>query len=86
MNVDYDQCLCKVGFEGQHCEIVLDPCKDNPCFPGVNCTNNFTIPESPSADCDPCPSGFDGDGRKCFGKNSISVFDEMSSQISLVFQ
>ncbi|XP_066930439.1 fibrillin-2-like isoform X6 [Clytia hemisphaerica] len=66
LNVNYKTCLCPGGFTGSNCETNLQPCLDIPCFPDVKCTNNLTDPTAPVAQCDPCPPGFEGDGRKCF--------------------
>lgn len=63
----YKRCLCLTGFTGVHCEQDFYPCSANPCFPGVNCTNNMTDPLDRKAECGLCPSGFEGDGQKCVG-------------------
>ncbi len=65
-NLFYGKCNCKVGFTGQFCQYKdYDYCKYNPCYPGVNCTNNNA---TSNADCGPCPEGYFGDGRACEGK------------------
>ena len=35
------ECICKKGFKGKKCEINIDECKPNPCYPGqsINCTD-----------------------------------------------
>ena len=60
----YGECTCPSGFTGAFCQNSISYCTQDPCFEGVNCTDNFT---SQSAVCDPCPTGYIGDGRKCFG-------------------
>ena len=60
----YGECTCAPGFEGAFCQNKISYCMQDPCFEGVNCTDNFT---SQSAVCDPCPSGYIGGGRKCYG-------------------
>ncbi|PFX18968.1 Neurogenic locus Notch protein [Stylophora pistillata] len=53
-------CQCNVGFRGQHCDSVIRNCSSDACFPGVRCiqkTNTIT--------CDPCPTGYFGDGKNC---------------------
>ena len=60
----YGECTCLSGFSGAFCQTSVTYCLQEPCFEGVNCTDNIT---TQSADCDPCPTGYIGDGRKCFG-------------------
>ena len=60
----YGECTCLSGFSDAFCQTPVTYCSQEPCFEGVNCTNNAT---TQSADCDPCPTGYFGDGRKCFG-------------------
>ena len=67
----YGDCTCRPGSTGAFCEEQVSYCLENPCFEGVNCTDNFT---SESADCDPCPAGYIGDGRKCYGINFLHTF------------
>ena len=62
----YGECTCPAGFADAFCQNPISYCTQDPCFEGVNCTDNFT---SQSAVCDPCPLGYIGDGRKCFGMN-----------------
>lgn len=53
-------CQCNVGFRGQRCGSVIRNCSSDACFPGVRCiqiTNTIT--------CDPCPTGYFGDGKNC---------------------
>ncbi|XP_077996694.1 uncharacterized protein LOC144450002, partial [Glandiceps talaboti] len=63
-------CKCTPGYTGDFCGEDYDGCADNPCFPGVNCTD---LP-APSlvAECGDCPNGLIGNGTKCFD------FDECS--------
>lgn len=65
--IDFEQCICPVGFGGPHCEIKIDSCKDLPCYVNVTCTNT-PVNGSIIAKCAPCPAGLTGDGRKCYGK------------------
>ena len=76
----YGECTCRSGFTGAFCEDQVSYCLQEPCFEGVNCTDNFT---SGSADCGPCPSGYIGDGRKCFG---IAYFLSTYSPSALLSQ
>ena len=62
----YAACTCTSGFTGAFCQESISYCLEDPCFEGVNCTNNVT---TRSAVCDSCPTGYEGDGRKCFGIN-----------------
>uniref|UniRef100_A0A8C4RBG3 Mucin-like protein n=1 Tax=Eptatretus burgeri TaxID=7764 RepID=A0A8C4RBG3_EPTBU len=57
-------CDCTQGYTGLDCSKDLNPCENNPCFPGVNCID---IP-APSLDfkCGSCPDGLSGNGSKCF--------------------
>ena len=58
------ECTCKPGFSGAFCQTKVSYCLEAPCFEGVNCTDNFVAER---ADCNPCPTGYIGDGRKCYG-------------------
>ena len=60
----YGDCTCRSGFSGAFCQESVDYCFQEPCYEGVNCTNNAT---TQSADCGLCPTGYIGDGRKCYG-------------------
>lgn len=61
----YGECTCKPGFVGGLCETSVSYCSEEPCFAGVNCTDNIV---NATADCDKCPTGYIGDGRKCYGE------------------
>ncbi|XP_070537259.1 fibrillin-2-like [Ptychodera flava] len=57
-------CDCPPGYTGDFCQDDYDACADNPCFPGVNCTDD----KAPSIgfECGECPTGLIGNGTKCF--------------------
>uniref|UniRef100_A0A8C4WYG9 Mucin-like protein n=2 Tax=Eptatretus burgeri TaxID=7764 RepID=A0A8C4WYG9_EPTBU len=57
-------CNCTQGYTGSNCSDDFDSCMDNPCFPGVNCTD-FKAPLS-GFNCSSCPPGLVGNGSKCF--------------------
>ena len=62
-------CSCKDGYTGSFCDSDLDACEENsqPCYPGVTCTD-FPPPANETGfQCDPCPSGYSGDGIDCTG-------------------
>ena len=71
----YGDCTCKSGFKGAFCQTQVSYCSQDPCFEGVNCTDNYT---TESADCDPCPAGYIGDGRKCYGIVLFIFLDVLS--------
>ena len=68
----YEDCICPLGHVGAYCEEKIEFCLEDPCFEGVNCTNNAT---ALSADCGPCPYGYVGDGRKCAGALQNVLFN-----------
>lgn len=55
-------CQCNVGFAGTHCDIIIRNCGSDSCFPGVRC-----IQKTHTISCDPCPTGFAGNGKNCKG-------------------
>ncbi|XP_077861433.1 uncharacterized protein LOC100372549 [Saccoglossus kowalevskii] len=57
-------CSCSEAYSGSFCETDYDGCLDDPCFPGVKCTDV----EAPGfgAICEECPYGLYGDGKKCY--------------------
>ena len=58
-------CTCKIGYRGdgyKSCQDV-DGCAGHPCSPLVKC-HDVSAPGT-GAKCDPCPSGYIGDGKKC---------------------
>lgn len=66
-------CGCPVGLTGQFCESNVDACVENndPCFPGVECTNiPFSVNQA-GYTCGPCPSGYHGNGATCNGKTRV---------------
>ena len=67
----YGECTCLSGFAGAFCQTPVNYCLQEPCFEGVNCSNNAT---TQSADCDSCPTGYIGDGRKCYGMILTYIF------------
>ena len=72
----YGECSCAPGFAGAFCQETVSYCTEDPCFEGVNCTDNAT---TKAADCDPCPTGYIGDGRKCFGMyHNFLTYDLLS--------
>ena len=71
-------CVCQNGYTGDLCETDLDACEENfePCYPGVDC-NDLPPPANETGfQCDPCPSGYSGDGIQCLGTyiTDISYF------------
>ncbi len=53
------------AWEGRFCADDVDGCRDESCFVGVDCIDNPA--PMVGANCSACPSGYDGDGRKCLG-------------------
>ncbi|PIK47011.1 putative von Willebrand factor D and EGF domain-containing protein [Apostichopus japonicus] len=62
-------CQCEEGFKGSICEIDIDECASNPCYPGVTCKNFNAMYW-----CVGCPPGLTGDGRHCTGEHEIQVW------------
>ena len=62
-------CSCKDGYTGSFCDSDLDACEENsqPCYPGVTCTDLPPPANETGFHCDPCPSGYSGDGIDCTG-------------------
>ena len=67
----YGECTCLPGYDGAFCQDSASLCEGSPCFDTVNCTDNFA---NMSADCGPCPTGYIGDGRKCFGMAPLFIY------------
>ena len=63
--LSYGECSCPSNVTGGFCQTSVPPCEVEPCFVGVICTNNNV---NRTADCGPCPTGYTGDGRKCYGR------------------
>ncbi|XP_061464867.1 neurogenic locus notch homolog protein 1-like isoform X3 [Rhineura floridana] len=61
-------CKCPAGWKGLTCQEDTNECEENLCFPGVSCTNTIG-----SYTCGHCPSGMQGDGRKCKYEDSADV-------------
>ncbi|XP_078725599.1 uncharacterized protein LOC144942674 [Lampetra fluviatilis] len=64
-------CNCSDGYAGQFCEVDVDACVTNPCYPGINCTD--LPPPSLGYKCGPCPAGYTGDGEKCLDIDECNV-------------
>nr|XP_014348451.1 PREDICTED: mucin-like protein [Latimeria chalumnae] len=59
-------CICSEGFSGVFCSELADPCKGQPCFPGVPCIKQT---QSQHFTCGKCPPGTVAngpEGQKCF--------------------
>uniref|UniRef100_A0A8C5MVI0 Mucin-like protein n=1 Tax=Leptobrachium leishanense TaxID=445787 RepID=A0A8C5MVI0_9ANUR len=59
-------CACPDGFSGAYCTVPSTPCRGEPCFPDVPCSNDIKRSQYV---CDKCPSGTVAsavDGEKCF--------------------
>ena len=61
-------CLCRTGYQGDLCQMAIDPCRENPCLNGGTC-----ISLKPSFRCE-CPDHYYG--SKC--EDSTFGFDELS--------
>ncbi|KAK3093793.1 hypothetical protein FSP39_020336, partial [Pinctada imbricata] len=59
-NVADFSCRCNKQYKGRRCEISRDPCVQQPCYRGVECTSH-----NGTYHCGPCPFGFAGNGRDC---------------------
>ncbi|XP_071818165.1 uncharacterized protein [Apostichopus japonicus] len=72
------ECICNSGFWGNGLICLpasIRDCSDNPCFPGVVCTNAFEDISGISGyppggifeqfECGTCPAGYEGDGVDC---------------------
>jgi len=64
-------CECTTGYEGDG-KICTDTnaCKDNPCYAGVECTDQPA--PSTGFTCGSCPSGYEGDGITCTDINECT--------------
>ena len=59
------------AFDGEFCEEDHNGCLDVVCYEGVDCLD---IPAPGlGAECGPCPTGFTGNGSKCFGNSVMPV-------------
>ncbi|CAK8690042.1 unnamed protein product [Clavelina lepadiformis] len=72
----YLDCVCNAGYVGSNCDEALLPCRENPCFSGVDCKSNFNSSDdgkqriSKDYRCGKCPSVFtSGNGETCFYEN-----------------
>ena len=54
------------AYTGRFCDEDLDGCTELTCFAGVQCMD---VP-APGirATCEPCPTGYSGDGLNCIGR------------------
>ena len=59
-------CNCFAGFTGSSCDVKIENCTDDSCYPNVTCFKNSEI-----ISCGPCPLGFTGDGKNCKGINQF---------------
>jgi hypothetical protein len=55
-------CHCKDPYTGRLCEIRINPCDEQPCYPGLMC---FPAQTSREFTCEDCPPLFEGDGKHC---------------------
>lgn len=87
-------CVCPAGLTGQHCENIVDACVENnqPCFPGVKCTNLRSASNGTGYQCGPCPAGYSGKGLICDGKRynvpyqfHISLIDRRIYELCFYF-
>ena len=54
--------------KGDHCELDLDGCQDNPCTAGTNCTDVTPaeqVARGRSYNCTECPEGTENNGEIC---------------------
>ena len=63
-------CACPLGLTGPSCEHYISACVESnePCFPGVECTDLRSSANRTGYKCGPCPAGYSGDGAACDGK------------------
>lgn len=55
-------CQCKKPYTGELCENRPNPCEDQPCYPGLECS---LAQNSEGFSCENCPPLFKGDGKQC---------------------
>ncbi|XP_028412360.1 neurogenic locus notch homolog protein 1-like [Dendronephthya gigantea] len=55
-------CRCNEPFAGEKCEKRSNPCREQPCFPGLKCSSALN---SEGFTCEKCPPLFKGDGKYC---------------------
>eukprot|EP00794_Sanderia_malayensis_P020653 gene20653-22694_t len=80
--LQYGTCTCLTGYTGAFCQNRISYCEEDPCFEGVNCTENFA---NLTADCAPCPEGYIGDGRKCYDLNECVTNVSLCNQLCTNF-
>lgn len=78
-------CTCAAGYTGRFCENDIDACtfNGNPCFTGVNCTDQPPPANITGFICGPCPSGYFGDGLECIGKSRMIMLRVMNLRMRL---
>ncbi|CAH1237975.1 FBN3 [Branchiostoma lanceolatum] len=64
-------CICPTGFIGTTCQTDVDACEGNPCFQGVECTDQPAplAPGQPGYICGACPFDMVGNGETCADLN-----------------
>lgn len=67
------QCSCNAAYTGIRCLQDFNACSNFPCYGDITCTDH-TAP-SAGYTCGPCPSGLTGDGQKCYGWETIKIYD-----------
>ena len=79
-------CLCRPGYQGNVCEVSVDPCQPNPCLNGGECSS-----KKPNYQCK-CPDNFYGTNceESTFGFGELSymkfpALDPNTNDISITF-
>ncbi|KAF8564798.1 hypothetical protein P879_02209 [Paragonimus westermani] len=67
---DADMCHCSEGYQGNRCELIVDPCAYRPCLHGGVCEHDQTMNNESSYTCR-CPRGFEG--KRC-ERNTFDCF------------
>ncbi|XP_078573326.1 uncharacterized protein LOC144860112 [Branchiostoma floridae x Branchiostoma japonicum] len=68
-------CVCPTGFSGATCQTDVDACEGNPCFQGVECTDQPAplAPGQPGYTCGACPFEMVGNGESCADLNECML-------------